>query len=156
MLRSRSCRGVIGFAVATLMVSQGCYVYRPTTLPISAGAEIRVRGTPLDIYNGTTIRSTAPDCRASEVQGELRGARGDTLLIAPVRAVSGATPRRACKGITVATVVAPAGLTTIFSRELSGPRTTGYAVGVVAGIALVAAIIIVSQYSHADANVRTP
>ena len=152
MLRSRSCHGAIGFVAAMLVVSEGYYVYRPATLPVPAGSAVRVEGAPLDIFQGTAVRSDPADCHATRLYGELRYARGDTLIVAPVLGLSHGSPRSACRRVSTATTVA----TNVSVLHFSGPRTTGLVLGVVATATAVAAILYVDAFRHYDPNMRTP
>ena len=105
MIMSPHFRAAIGLAATTLLITQGCYVYRPTTLPVPNGSEMRVEGARLEIYKGPVVHPAPAECRATRVDGKLFDARGDTLTMVPVRWVRGSSPPRACSRLRTAALV---------------------------------------------------
>ncbi|NUQ20628.1 MAG: hypothetical protein HOQ09_06670 [Gemmatimonadaceae bacterium] len=138
------------------MLTQGCYVYRPATLPVPDGSQVRVEGARLEIYDGTMIRPTPAQCHATQLYGALHYARGDTLVVGPVLGMRHASPKGGCRHVSTAAVVASPVATKVAVRHFSGWRTTGFAAGVVATATVVAGIIFIEAYGHADPNMRAP
>lgn len=156
MFASPRCRQAIGFAATTLLVAEGCFTYRPTALPVPVGSELRVEGTRLQLHDGTLIRPGPAACEAARIDGRLFGARGDTLTIVPVRAMSGYRPRRACTHLGTATLIAAPDVTHVLARQFSPWRTTGAVVGTGVLLSAIALFVVVEEYAHSDASMRSP
>ena len=154
MLRSRPRRAAICFVAATLVFTEGCYAYHPTALPVPTGSEIRVEGRPLQLYSGAHVRPEPADCHAAQLDGKLFDRRGDTLTLVPVRHMSGYSPRYACFRLTTATLVASPNSTRILARHFSPGRTAGAVVGTAAFLTVIAAVVFVSTWGGANANMQ--
>ena len=156
MIASPRYRRAIGLALTTLLVAEGCFTYRPTALPVPVGSEVRVEGTRLQLHDGTLVHPGPAACEAARIDGRLFGAKGDTLTIVPVRAMSGYRPRRACTHLRTATLIATPDATHVLARQFSPWRTTGAVVGTGVLLSAIALIVIGEAYAHADPNMRSP
>ena len=141
-------RRSIAIVLASVLLAEGCFVYRPVTLPVREGTQLRVTGSALAVYDGSALLTSAAPCHATSVSGSLAAMRGDTITLAPVWAMSHARPRVACSRFVTATMLATPDATRVTQRHFSVVRTTG----LVLGGAAVALATAAAMYAHAMAT----
>ena len=134
----------LALLLAGVIAAEGCFVYRPVTLPVREGTQLRVTGSALAVYDAPALLTTAARCHATSVSGSLAAMRGDTITLAPVWAMSHARPRVACSRFVTATMLATPDATRITQRHFSVVRTTG----LVLGGAVVALATAAAMYAH--------
>lgn len=137
-------------AAAAILVAEGCFVYRPVTLPARQGAQLRVSGSSLAVYDGGVVLAGDAPCRATRVAGRFGALHGDTITLTSVWAMSHPRPRGACSRISTATMVLVPDPASVTQRHFSAGRTAGAVVGGVALVAVAAVVVYVEAWKHCD------